>query len=241
MLRVLLCKWRFCSASPITIPTVCLPAYSFLSGAGVKVRQNVVKLIRDIIFIDLSEAEGDAGPDSPQQQRVMRASVKLLQTANKPTEDEKTKDMIKELFEELWFKPSVRRSKPKPPALSFLTAPADLMSPLPTADGGDGEGDGDAAATPYTVVEPSTPHTPISPTRVYRSTSAQQATPTPTAANILADTEAGWRGKAQQVVALVDLESSTAWLAAMVRRFIFGSDASADPRAKVRWGSFYCK
>jgi hypothetical protein len=39
--------------------------------------------------------------------------------------------------------------------------------------------------------------------------------------------------KAGQVVMLVQMENSTEWLAAMLKRFIYGSDATGDPRLKV--------
>lgn len=57
----------------------------------------------------------------------------------RPSEDEKVKEGIKELFEELWFKPVSGRPKPKLGAISLAQTPSlDVVTPLPVRRPDDG-------------------------------------------------------------------------------------------------------
>jgi hypothetical protein len=201
--------------------------------AGLRVRQNAVKLIRDIMFADANSLSG-MQPASEPQQRLIRASIRLLQAASKPTEDERTKDSIKEVFETLWFTgvPATKRKQLPLSAVPFLPQP-DALTPVANRlqeDVIDVDDDG---------VDPITPGVDMwgdvrSPTVAKGGMpSPAPVTPAPTLGSKDPKSDV-FQARAYQIVTLVALENSTDWLASMVRRFIYGSDAVADPRLKVR-------
>lgn len=167
------------------------------------------------------EADGSDARAKLKQQRMLKASARLLQVANKPSEDERTKDMIKEVFEALWFKASKLPvpSRTLPPLLptSSMSTDGDLMTPVLCRLSSDFEEEtpGSALAEPVTPIRP-VPSTPITP----RNKS-------------IANAEVA-QSKAELIVSLVHLEGSTDWLASMVKRFIYGSDVNWDPRLKVK-------
>jgi hypothetical protein len=188
---------------------------------GIRVRQNVVKLIRDVIFNDAAEADDGDALVKGKQQRMLKASAKLLQVANKPGEDERTKDMIKEVFETLWFKAAKPPMPPRSllPLLpsSSLSTDGDLLTPVLCRLSSDFE-----EGTPgSTIVEPLTPIRPV------------LATPVTPRNKSIANADVA-QSKAALIVSLVHLEGSTDWLASMVKRFIYGSDVNWDPRLKSK-------